>query len=447
MRLAQRLLLGVLLALSVTLVAIVVLFRLEPRDGVTGGHLVVGGAAVLLTGIMLARLFQRTVGHPVVELRDVARSLAAGDLSRRPALTAPAELGDLASALHRMAEQLAARVEALRAEEALLGALTEALNEGVVAVDSRQQIVRINATGRRLLNVRTTVPFPVDHLPRERALRDALAAALDGDATDAAEAVVSGHTIILAARPLPEGGAVLALYDLTQIRRLEAVRRDFVANVSHELRTPLTVVGGFAEALTEEELPAAQRRKFADTIRTNALRMQRIVDDLLDLSRIESGGWVPKPEPLPVRAVAEEVVAACAAAAAARDVTVGVEVAPGAETIFADPTALRQVLGNLVDNAVRHTSAGSVSVTAGPLPGGGVEIGVVDTGTGIPAEHLPRIFERFYRADPARSRAGGGTGLGLSIVRHLVEAHGGRVGAESSPGRGTTIRVTFPARR
>jgi signal transduction histidine kinase len=256
--------------------------------------------------------------------------------------------------------------------------------------------------------------------------------------------VVGGRTLVLAARPLPEGGAMLAAYDLTQIRRLESVRRDFVANVSHELKTPLTVVGGFAETLAEDDVPPEQRRMFAETIRTNAQRMQRIVDDLLDLSRIESGGWVPAPQALVVRDAAAEVVASAADAAAARHVALHVEVAAGAETVWADPTALRQVLANLVDNAVRHTQAGEVRVVAAPALDG-VTITVRDTGTGIAPEHLSRIFERFYRVDPARSRAAGGTGLGLAIVRHLVEAHGGRVRAESAPGQGTAVIAHFPA--
>lgn len=406
--------------------------------------LVAAGIVAMTLAAVIAWLFARAVVRPVVELRDVARSLAAGDLTRRPSLAAPGEVGDLANALHRLAEQLAGRVDALKAEESLLGALSEALSEGVVAVDRRPQVVRINATGRRLLRMPDQVPFPVDHLPRERALRDALAAALRGDATDAAEVIIGGHTLILAARPLPEGGAVLALYDLTQIRKLEAVRRDFVANVSHELRTPLTIVGGFAETLAEEDLPAEQRRLFAEKIRSNAQRMQRIVDDLLDLSRIESGGWVPRPEPLSVRAIATEAIGAATPVASRKGIRLTVDVAHGAETVYADPTALRQVLGNLVNNALRYTPRdGEVRIFAEPRTGG-ILVGVSDTGSGIAADHLSRIFERFYRVDPARSREDGGTGLGLAIVRHLVDAHGGRVQAESTPGAGTTIAALFP---
>ena len=407
--------------------------------------LLAAGAAALALAAALAWAFARDVARPVLELRDVARALAAGDLTRRPSLVTAGEVGDLADALNRLAEQLAGRLEALKAEEALLAALTESLNEGVVALDPRQRVVRINEQGRRLLGVRAPVPFALDHLPRERALRDALAAALRGEATDAAEATIGGRTLLVAARPLPEGGAVLAAYDLTPVRRLESMRRDFVANVSHELRTPLTVVGGFAETLADDDPPPAQRRQFAETIRVNALRMQRIVDDLLDLARIESGGWVPKPEALGVQAAAREAIATAAGVAAAKGIALRVDVPPAASTVWADPTALRQMLANLVDNAVRHTSAGEVVVFAEPASDGGVRVGVRDTGSGIPAEHLSRVFERFYRVDPARSREAGGTGLGLSIVRHLVEAHGGRVAAESTVGAGTTIAALFPA--
>ena len=407
--------------------------------------LLAAGAAALALAAALAWAFARDVARPVLELRDVARALAAGDLTRRPSLVTAGEVGDLADALNRLAEQLAGRLEALKAEEALLAALTESLNEGVVALDPRQRVVRINEQGRRLLGVRATVPFALDHLPRERALRDALAAALRGEATDAAEATIGGRTLLVAARPLPEGGAVLAAYDLTPVRRLESMRRDFVANVSHELRTPLTIVGGFAETLADDDLPTAQRRQFAETIRVNALRMQRIVDDLLDLARIESGGWVPKPEALGVEAAAREAIAAASGVAAAKGIGLRAEVPPSARTVWADPTALRQLLANLVDNALRHTSAGEVVVFAEPGVDGAVRVGVRDTGSGIPAEHLSRVFERFYRVDPARSREAGGTGLGLSIVRHLVEAHGGRVTAESTVGAGTTITAIFPA--
>lgn len=396
-----------------------------------------------VAALLLAALFARSVTRPILELRDDARAIAAGDLSRRPSLVAPAEVGELASAFHRLAEQLTARVRALEADDALLRALTEALNEGVVALDGRQQVLHMNAGARRLLNVRDPLPFPADRLPRDRVLRDALAAALNGTSTDALETQLNDRAVTLTARPLDGGGAVLALLDVTPIRRLETVRRDFVANVSHELRTPLTVVSGFAETLQDESLPADDRERFSATILANTRRMQRIVDDLLDLSRIESGGWRPNPVQVDLRAVVQEIFSGARNVADKKKIALISALPSDVPAVYADPTALRQVLSNLVDNALRHTPSGSVTISA-RHEGGGVLLCVRDTGVGIPAEHLPRIFERFYRVDAARSRHEGGTGLGLAIVKHMVEAHGGRVRAESSAGAGTTVSVLFP---
>ena len=408
--------------------------------------LVAGGAA-LLVALGLAWIFAGAVARPLVELRDVARALAAGDLTRRPPLSAPGEVGDLAAALYRMTEQLADRLGAMRADEALMAAIVESLEEGVVAIDARRLVVRINESARDVLGIRAPIPFPVDQLPRERALRESLEAALGGEGTPMLEMRLDGRIVALTARPLPQGGAVLALLDLTPTRRLEAVRRDFVANVSHELKTPLTVVHGFAEAIADDEhITPEQRRRFAESIRANAQRMQRIVDDLLDLSRIESGRWTPVPVALDVELAARDAAAAAAAAADAKGVRFAIEIAPGATVVDADPMAFRQIVGNLAENAVRYTREGSVTVFS-RADAEGTWVGVRDTGIGIPAEHLPRIFERFYRVDPGRSREAGGTGLGLAIVRHLAEAHGGRVRAESHVGRGTTIEVLFPSRR
>ncbi|WP_309670295.1 ATP-binding protein [Gemmatimonas sp.] len=406
--------------------------------------IVIAGFAALLVGVALAQVLAAPVARPIEELRDVARGLAAGDLTQRPSRAiAGGEVGDLAEALRRLAEQLEARLQALHGEEALLVALTESLNEGVIAVDARQRVVRINETARQLLRLREPVPFPADFLPRDRTLREALAAVLSGSDAVPDEVRVDDRTLSLTARPLPGGGAVLALYDLTPVRRLEAVRRDFVANVSHELRTPLTVIGGFVETLQDDALPADLRRQFLAMCEGNVRRMQRIVDDLLDLSRIESGGWVPNPIDLDVAAVASEVCSPLQAAATAKGVALRTEIGADAGHLYIDPTAARQILSNLAENALRHTTTGEV-VLFSQNEDGGTRIGVRDTGTGIGAEHLPRIFERFYRADPGRSREAGGTGLGLAIVRHLAESHGGKVKAESQPGVGTTISAWIP---
>ncbi len=405
--------------------------------------MVIVGILALVLGGVLARILTRPIARPIEELRDVARALASGNLACQPSLMATGEVGELADAFRRLAEQVDERGRALKAEEALLVALTESLNEGVIAVDARQQVVRINDRARQLLRIREPVPFPAEYLPRDRTLREALSAVLAGAEALPGEARVDDRTLSLTARPLPAGGAVLALYDLTPFRRLEAVRRDFVANVSHELRTPLTVIRGFVETLQDDDLPPALRRQFLGMAEGNVQRMQRIVDDLLDLSRIESGGWLPNPVELEVAALAEEVVSPMQASAFEKGVALRIDVALDARSIYSDPTAVRQILSNLTENALRHTLTGEIVVFSS-AEDGGTWLGVRDTGIGISADHLPRIFERFYRADPSRSREAGGTGLGLAIVRHLAEAHGGKVKAESEPGVGTTIAVWLP---
>lgn len=408
------------------------------------GDVAFAGGAAAVIALLLAAVFARTVSRPVVELRDVARAIAGGDLSQRPPLSAPGEIGDLASALHSMSEQLGARLKGLQTDEALVSAVVESLNEGVLAVSARRSVLRINTAARLMLGIHDQTPFSVDHVPRERALHSALDAALGGVAADGDAVEIAGRMIAVAARPLPGGGAVLALTDLTKTRRLESVRRDFVANVSHELRTPLTVIGGFAETLADPTLPESDRTRFALLIQSNTARMQRIVDELLDLSRIESGGWVPRPVNVDVAEVAADAIASSADVARANDVVTEAQVPQDARWVYADRTALRQVIANLVENAVRHTAHGSVTVFAQRDDNGYTWVGVRDSGVGIAPAHLPRIFERFYRADSARSRDNGGTGLGLAIVKHLVEAHGGQVRAESTLGRGTTVSASFP---
>jgi two-component system, OmpR family, phosphate regulon sensor histidine kinase PhoR len=409
------------------------------RDVLASGLVALGGA------LILAFFFARSISQPVVELRDVARAIAGGDLSRRPALSAPGEIGDLATALHRMAEQLANRVSSLQEDDALMIALIESLEEGVLALDDRGTVVRINERARVLLNVLTPVPIALEHLPREHAVRAAITDALAGEATAPHEMTLFDRTVTVSARPLATSGAVVTMLDLTMLRRLETIRRDFVANVSHELKTPLTVVSGYAETLLDDGIPPVQRRQFVETIRDNAMRMQRIVDELLDLSRIESGGWRPKIGLVDVAGVVSDVFTALQPSASARDLTF-VSNIPSDVRVSADHTAFRQVVTNLVENAVRYTREGLVTLQTRPGEGG-VWVDVRDTGIGIAPEHLPRIFERFYRVDAGRSREQGGTGLGLAIVRHLMDAHGGRVEAASVVGRGTVISVYFPNAR
>ena len=261
---------------------------------------------------------------------------------------------------------------------------------------------------------------------------------LAGGSIERRELELNNRTVVVSARPLEARGTLLVLSDITDLRRLETIRRDFVANVSHELKTPLTAIAGYAETLVGES-PST----FAATILANAQRMQRLVDDLLDLSRIESGGWRPEPAPVNVESAARDAWEPFAERAAAQRVTFEIDVALPAQTIEVDRDALRQVFTNLFDNALRHTPPGGRIRVSAERTGDDTVVRVSDTGSGISADHLPRIFERFYRVDPGRSRQEGGTGLGLAIVKHLVEAHGRHVDAESELGHGTTILLYF----
>lgn len=397
----------------------------------------------LLLGIPLAWLAGRSITRPLTETAAAARTIAAGGTPRFPRSGIP-DMDAMVGALRGMHEELEARFDQLRRKQAETGALVNAMVEGVISCDPRGRVLTANPAARRLLGYGGDLPLPpLQLLFHDKVAREAVDATLSGQTVPDREVQLDERTCLFSARPLPEGGAVVVLHDLTDLRRLETIRRDFVANVSHELKTPLTSISGYAETLLADQAGDGMPRRFLETILANARRMQRLVDDQLDLSRIESGTWRPMPRTVGAEAAMRDVWASLEAPA--RGVPAfSVEVKRGAESLYVDPEALRQVLCNLYDNARRYTSVeGRVTARVAPDEGG-VRISVMDTGSGIGTEHLPRIFERFYRADPSRSRAEGGTGLGLAIVKHLVESHGGRVWAESTLGMGTTISAWFP---
>ena len=405
--------------------------------------LALAGLAALLVAGALAWLLSREVAKPLVQLGSAARAIADGQRPAFPDSSVP-EVAQHIVALRAMHQQLDQRFTDLVREREETGTLIETMADGVVAADARGTIVTLNRAARRLLGYGPDDAFPaLAELFHEKAARDLVATVLAGHEAEPHELERGGRTLLVTGRGLPNGGGLLVIRDVTELRRLEAVRRDFVANVSHELKTPLTSIAGYAETLATEATPGTQTERFARPILSNARRMHRLVDDLLDLSRIESGRWQPHPELVDVRGLADDAWAAFADRARERRIQF-TAAAGDVHHVTADPEALRQVLTNLLDNALRHTPPGgriSVSLESAP---GGVTIAVADTGSGIAPGHLPRIFERFYRADPGRSRAEGGTGLGLAIVKHLVEAHGGRVEAQSTLGSGTTILMFFP---
>ena len=421
---------------STTLAVVDAQVHVVQRAVATAGLLLLLGAAVVAW--MLARVLAR----PLLAVAEAARDIAAGRSADFPDVQVP-ELAHQVDALRAMHHELERRFEDLRREREESRTLLEALSDGVLAADNRGAIIEANSAARGLLGYGRDEPLPrLDELFHDRPHRALMREVLAGAVIESRELKLGARAVVISARPLEDGGTLLVLSDVTDLRRLEAVRRDFVANVSHELKTPLTAIAGYAETLAGEG-GDAQATKFAQTIVENARRMQRLVDDLLDLSRIESGSWHPEPRMVGVEASAREAWRPFAERATSRQVEL--ETASDSAAVNSDPEALRQIFTNLFDNALRHTPPGGRIRVAVQRAKHQAVVSVSDTGSGIPADHLPRIFERFYRVDPGRSRQEGGTGLGLAIVKHLVEAHGGRVEAESELGRGTTIRLYFPS--
>ena len=361
--------------------------------------------------------------------------------------------------LHRLtsrdAELRRAGIRAIETDEgrmashlAELAGMLDGIEDGVAVFDSVGRLARANRAFERWVGRPELVGHPVATLFRHPGPRDGVDAALAGRSVET-EAPLGTRTAQVRTQPLA-GGALLVLRDLTPTRRLEGMRRDFVANVSHELKTPLTAVRGFTEPLLEGGVEPGQAKEFLRRILANLDRMQLLVDDLLDLTRIESGGWKPELEDVSIGAVVRRVWRRMEPLAEARSIRLALDQATDDDRVSADPKALEQILANLLDNAIRYSPAGGAVVVSvrGARDADGTaaaRVAVTDAGPGIPSGHVDRVFERFYRVDAGRSRAAGGTGLGLAIVKHLVGAHGGSVGIDSELGRGTTVWFELPA--
>jgi two-component system phosphate regulon sensor histidine kinase PhoR len=388
-----------------------------------------------------------------------AQHLAAGEAVPYLAPERPDDLGALERHFADMARGIAATVRALRLEQERTEAILRGMVEGVVVTDLAMRVVLLNARARTLLAIpaaEEAVGRALVELVRDPALQEAARELREGSAVvshDVSLGGRGGRTLQLNAAPLTGAdgrpfGFVLVLHDVSELRRLEVIRRDFVANVSHELRTPLTAIKGYAETLLG---PAGDdretARRFLAVIDRHSERLGRLTDDLLTLSDLELGRTPLRLVPVDLGAAVEDVVQILAERAARTDVLLEAGVDPATPPVLADGDRLRQVLINLIDNAVKFTPArGRVGVRAAPSPRAGiVELTVADTGIGIPARDIPRLTERFFRVDKARSRELGGTGLGLAIVKHLVQAHGGTLDITSTVGHGTTVVVGLPA--
>jgi two-component system phosphate regulon sensor histidine kinase PhoR len=417
---------------------------------------VAGGAVLAVAVAAVVGLFVgQRVTRPLRGMEDAARRMAEGDLTQTVPVVGTDEIAALGVALNRTAVALREKIERLGDEQAKVRTILDGMIEGVVALDDRGRLLLLNPAARAMFGVEQGIPEGRSFLEviRQKGLLD-LVDEVRATAAPARHEIELGPPVnrLVAARGVPLGlgpgapGVLLVLNDVTELRRLERVRSEFVANVSHELRTPLTCIKGYLETLLDGALEdSAHARRFLEVAGTHAERLDRLIDDLLELSNIESG----RVTLVPVRLDLDEVVAGMAAMFERRTVqnrlTLVRAVRPGL-AVRADRDRLVQILVNLVDNAVKFTSeGGQIRIEAALGSDGRVEITVRDTGVGIPSTDLPRITERFYRVDRTRSREVGGTGLGLAIVKHLVQAHGGELRIESALGSGTAVSFTLPA--
>jgi two-component system, OmpR family, phosphate regulon sensor histidine kinase PhoR len=434
------------------------------RVAVWGG-VVVAALAALWPALMLSRRLSRRVVH----LTEYSTAVAEG---KRPPALVPAG-GDIVAQLEAnvtaMARSLGAQLAAAREERGKLEAVLRSMLEGVVLIDIDGTIQLANRCAEQLFGVRpgeSLHGMPLIAVSRDPDLRELVhnVMAGHGEPPLRREATLQGMHLQVTATPIddPVGGArryILVFHDITALKKLETTRRDFVANVSHELRTPLTAIRGYAETLQAGAINDPDlARKFVSVIERHSERLSRLTEDLLTLSDLELGRTELEPIALPLLASVEEAVDVVRDRAAQAQIGLRRDVPADLPLVSADPDRIAQVFVNLLDNAVKYTPAGGqITVSARVATNGAlpvslgshaaesfVELCVADTGIGIPAEDLPRLTERFYRVDKARSRELGGTGLGLAIVKHIVQAHGGALRIDSQLGRGTSVYVYLP---
>ncbi|HYT66094.1 MAG TPA: ATP-binding protein [Vicinamibacterales bacterium] len=405
-------------------------------------------AAVILTWVFSAPLSWR-----LRSIDERARRYAAGNFAPTVPDYAQDEIGTVARMLDTLTRDLAGRLAGLEADRARMAAILSGMIEGVLVVNEHGRLQLANEAARRMLQIDAAVEgrhYP--EIVRQPAVAQQIAAALAGRSTESVE--LSGlrdDNMILIARTAPVEispgrGAVVVLHDITDLRRADRIRRDFVANVSHELRTPLTAIRGYVEALADAT--PEEGRRFLEIVSRHTMRMERLVRDLLRLARLDAGQEILERVPCSVDSLFNSVEGDLAALLETRDVCVERRVAPDATTVKGDPAKLQDALRNLLENAANHAPDGTCIVMQSRRQGGRILISVMDEGPGIPPSDLSRVFERFYRVDKSRTREGkdpGGTGLGLSIVRHLVELHGGRVSAANRAEHGAVFTIDLPA--
>ncbi|MFZ1684665.1 MAG: ATP-binding protein [Candidatus Zixiibacteriota bacterium] len=414
------------------------------------------GVIVMLLSVVIGILVARQISQPIQDLRADAERFARGDLNSRVVIPDADELAPLAEAMDEMAKQLDDRIKTITRQTNEQDAILASMVEGVLAVDTSERIMSFNRTASQLFGILPSeaVGKTIQEVVRNVDLQDLVSETIRTGRTVNATVILSengelhlqAHGTVLKDAEGRSLGALLVLHDITQLKKLESVRRDFVANVSHELKTPITSIKGFVETLQDGAVSdPADAERFLAIISKHVDRLNAIIEDLLALSRIELEAERAEIvlEPGSLLEIVSSAVQACGPKAKDRSVSISIVGEP-VIIVRRNPVLLEQAVVNLLDNAIKYSeSGGAIEVEVNAINGEAV-VSVRDHGCGIPREHLPRLWERFYRVDRARSRSLGGTGLGLAIVKHIVLAHGGRVAVESTVGQGSVFRIYLP---
>ena len=409
-------------------------------------------SVALLGGAAIAWIFSARIGQRVRLIAGVAERYRSGDLTPPRLGFGDDELGIVARALDESVQEVGRRLGEQARDRARMEAILAGMVEGVIVVDPQARLQLVNDAARQMLKLEdVAIGRPYIETIRMPAIAELVAGVLFGRAPGALQLSPPrdpSRTIMATAAPAAGAaahGVILVLHDITDLRRADQIRRDFVANVSHELRTPLTAIRGYVEALSDGDADEDERRRFLDIIARHTQRMERLVKDLLRLARLDAGQETLDLIACDTRSLMDALVADLTPAAAERGQRIEVTIAPGAEAVLGDPAKLHDALRNLVANAITY-APGQSTIRIGAEPAGArVAISVSDQGPGIPDEDLSRVFERFYRVDKSRARDPGGTGLGLAIVKHLVELHGGTVRAENGANGGARFTISIAA--
>src|SRR6202167_1720599 len=406
-----------------------------------------GSLAAFIFALLIAALAAQYVGWRLQRIVTFSERVAGGDLTARIASRSGDEIGQVAAALDKTTRRVEESYARLQTSQRELETLLNSMQDAVVAVDGEGRIQWANRSMDRLLHRAARLNAPLIDSVRDPDFLTAIQEAARDQVVRSARSntIVSGRTFDVTAAPMPGVGAVAVLRDLTETERMEKSRRDFIANVSHELRTPLTSIQGYTETLLDSPLEDGHVRDFLEIIRKNSARMSRLTEDLLTLARVESGEQRFDIQRINTEELLQDAGESFREVARSYGVDLVIENSVPAGHVNADREAIHQIFSNLIENALKYAASGKKVILGARPVTNGIEFYVRDFGPGISSEHLPRLFERFYRVDKARSRESGGTGLGLAIAKHIVLAHGGSIRAESELNHGSSFLFTLLA--